>query len=679
MRKLAASLCLFASAVFAQSADTIYFRTVMLGNNEAPAANSGATGVADILAHVVRDSSGQVITGTVDFLIHAKFPSDVSAIGLHIHSGAAGVAGPVVIGTPLSSTNPQAVKGGGDVVSLPAQVDGTNAAALAALKGLLQDPSQYYVNIHTPDFPGGAMRGQLVRAVGTMLMGQMSSDNEVPATGAFALGTAMAVAIGTKDANGAWVTGETYQTAQFSTEDRGTFVGFHIHYPGAVGTNGPVAIAAPLPSGTPIPDSGSGIIGPYYTEIDFTNTNQAAAFNNLFVNPGGSYMNAHTNQHGGGALRAQLRQTDTMAFPVLMSSANETTATKVTATAPAIITLHTIRNEDGSVAAGTVFFDVNYRLPGAATFTGLHIHDGLAGVAGPVTIPLIPSPVDAQFSSDTGFGNHYDYTVPANAAVLDDITRNPENHYVNIHTTVDGGGVARAQLQAAIFTAPAISAVAAGNGDKTATTVAPGGLIWVTGATLAKVAGDLSGWAGRTVPNSLNGAYVTVGGNRAAILSVSGTQILAQVPVDVAPGQQPVVVFNGNTTSNVMNVTVAATAPAIFNTPTAAVLKNSDYSLVSATNPAHAGDLILVFSTGLGTTTPMLSTGQIANGIFNTQQVSATIGGQNAPVVYSVRAPGYAGLDQTAITVPSGATGSSVPIVLTVGGVKSNAVNIPVQ
>jgi uncharacterized protein (TIGR03437 family) len=510
-------------------------------------------------------------------------------------------------------------------------------------------------------------------------MGQMTSDNEVPATGAFAIGTAMAVAIGTKDANGAWLTGETYQTAQYSTEDRGTFVGFHIHYPGVVGTNGPVAIAAPLPAGTPVADSGSGLLGPYYTEIDFTNTNQAAAFNNLFVNPGGSYMNAHTNQHAGGALRAQLRQTDTMAFPVVMNSANETTTTHVTATAPAVVTLHTIRNEDGSVAAGTVFFDVNYRLPGAATFTGLHIHDGLAGVAGPVTIPLIPSPVDAQFSSDTGFGNHYNYTVPANAAVLDDITRNPENHYVNIHTTVDGGGVARAQLQPAIFTAPAITAVAAGNGDKAATTVSPGGLMIVSGTTLAKVPVDLTGWSGRTVPNSLNGAYVTVGGKRAAILSVSGTQILAQVPVDVAPGQQPVVVYNGNTTSNLMNVTVAATAPAIFFNPTAAVLKNADYSLVSASNPAHTGDLLLVFSTGLGTTTPVLATGQIPDGIFNTQQVSATIGGQNAAVLYSAAAPGYAGLCQTAITVPSGATGSTVPVVLTVGGVKSNTVNIPVQ
>jgi len=677
MRKLVTSLCLFASAVFAQTADTIYFRAVMLPSNEVPAVNSTATGVADLIAHVVRDSSGQVINGTVDFLIRTKFAADATATGLHIHSGAVGVAGPVVIATPLSGSNTVPVKAGSDVVHLPSQVDGTNAAALAALKGLLQDPSQYYVNIHTTDFPGGLMRGQLVRAVGTVLMGQMSSDNEVPPTGSFAIGTALVVAIGTTDANNNWLTGETYQMASYSMEDRGTFVGFHIHYPAVAGQNAPVVIPAALPSGLAISDTGAGVLGPYYTEIDVTNPTQTAAFTTLFTNPGNAYMNAHTNLHAGGAVRTQLRKTDTIAFPVVMDSANETSKTTVNATGPTVVTLHTIRNEDGSVAAGTVFFDVDYRMPGATTFIGLHVHDGLPGVAGPVTVPT-PSG-DFPFSSDSGFGNYYNWTTPANAAVLDDISKNPENHYVNIHTTTDGGGVMRSQLQPAIFTPPAVTAAIAGNGDKAATTVAPGGLMWITGTWLAKVAGDLSGWAGRTVPVALNGAWVTVGGKRAAIFSVSGTQILVQVPVDVAPGPQPVVVFNGNTTSNSMNVTVAAMAPAIFYTPTAAVLKNSDYSLVSASNPAHAGDLILVYSTGLGATTPALTTGQVPNGIFNTQQVSATVGAQNAAVVYSVAAPGYAGLDQTAITVPAGVTGASVPVVLTVGGVKSNTINIPVQ
>src|SRR5882672_6582937 len=90
MRKVAASLFLFATAVCAQVADTAYFRAVMLPTNEVPATSINATGVADIIAHVVRDSSGKIINGTVDFLVRVNFATDTNAIGLHIHSGPAG-------------------------------------------------------------------------------------------------------------------------------------------------------------------------------------------------------------------------------------------------------------------------------------------------------------------------------------------------------------------------------------------------------------------------------------------------------------------------------------------------------------------------------------------------------------------------------------------------------------
>ena len=45
------------------------FSGVMLPGNEVPATTANATGVADLIAHVVRDSSGQIVNGTVDFLV----------------------------------------------------------------------------------------------------------------------------------------------------------------------------------------------------------------------------------------------------------------------------------------------------------------------------------------------------------------------------------------------------------------------------------------------------------------------------------------------------------------------------------------------------------------------------------------------------------------------------------
>lgn len=68
------------------------------------------------------------------------------ATAAHIHVGTSTQAGPVVI-------------------HLPAPTSGRSAGCVAADKALLQriidNPENYYVNVHNPAFPGGAVRGQL--------------------------------------------------------------------------------------------------------------------------------------------------------------------------------------------------------------------------------------------------------------------------------------------------------------------------------------------------------------------------------------------------------------------------------------------------------------------------------------------------------------------------------------
>ena len=103
MRKIVFCAFLFAISLFAQTADTAYFRAVMLPSKEVPPVNASVSGVADIIAHVVRDSTGQITSGTVQFLVRVNFAADNMATGLHIHSGGPTVAGGVVIGTALSS------------------------------------------------------------------------------------------------------------------------------------------------------------------------------------------------------------------------------------------------------------------------------------------------------------------------------------------------------------------------------------------------------------------------------------------------------------------------------------------------------------------------------------------------------------------------------------------------
>ena len=77
---------------------------------------------------------------------------------------------------------------------------------------------------------------------------------------------------------------------------------------------------------------------------------------------------------------------------------------------------------------------------------------------------------------------------------------------------------------------------------------------------------------------------------------------------------------------------------------------------------------------------PALTTGGLVSttALLNTGAASVTIGGKDATVIYSLASPGFAGLYQTAVTVPDGLTGS-VPLVLKIGGASSNSVNVAVQ
>jgi hypothetical protein len=73
----------------------------------------------------------------------------LSALAAHIHKGAAGAAGPIVV--PFFTAPRTDGVARGCVINLNDAVIGE----------ILSNPSNYYVNVHTSDFPNGALRGQL--------------------------------------------------------------------------------------------------------------------------------------------------------------------------------------------------------------------------------------------------------------------------------------------------------------------------------------------------------------------------------------------------------------------------------------------------------------------------------------------------------------------------------------
>lgn len=132
----AALLLLSAGPAFA---DTVTLTASGSGAEEAP--DPGQEG-ATLEAEVTIDTETGAITYTVTV---AGNTEPVAAA--HIHQAPRGSAGPVVV--PLDTA---AVQAGTEATTT---VDPAVAAAIAAA------PDQYYVNAHSPSFPGGFARGQL--------------------------------------------------------------------------------------------------------------------------------------------------------------------------------------------------------------------------------------------------------------------------------------------------------------------------------------------------------------------------------------------------------------------------------------------------------------------------------------------------------------------------------------
>jgi uncharacterized protein (TIGR03437 family) len=127
---------------------------------------------------------------------------------------------------------------------------------------------------------------------------------------------------------------------------------------------------------------------------------------------------------------------------------------------------------------------------------------------------------------------------------------------------------------------------------------------------------------------------------------------------------------------------VAAAAPAIFADSVGGVItKNATGAVVRPDNPAAQGDILVIWATGLGVTTPPLTTGQIVplTPLSSVPNVSVTIGGMPAEVIHALATPQTVGLYQIAVTTPGGLTAGNQQVVVTAGGVQSNAVNLAVR
>jgi hypothetical protein len=233
------------------------FAVALTGEAESPAGDPVGTGTA-----TVRLRAGQ---GQVCYRLAAhNLPAAVAA---HIHRARAGVSGPVVV--PLTTPN------------VAGTARGCATVARTLVNAILTNPASYYVNVHTGEFPNGAIRGQLkgssTNSFGTILALELKGTSEPNAKGTAVLRIRKDAGLVCYRLHAENVTLPT--------------VAAHIHR-GAAGVNGPVVIPFTAPGAD---GNSSGCA-----------TASAALIDEILGNLPGFYVNVHTKEHPAGAIRAQL-------------------------------------------------------------------------------------------------------------------------------------------------------------------------------------------------------------------------------------------------------------------------------------------------------------------------------------------------------------------------------------
>ena len=277
-------------AVFAGlgRAQVVQFNANLNSAQESPASTSGATGSAIMLYDVTANTFDLIVTIN-------NFGNTITAS--HIHEGAVGVPGPVVTG--LGSETVYTRNGN----TLTATFRGITH--LGSKLTLLQNGAYY--NVHSTQFPGGEIRGQLI-AQPVKLVALIDNAQERAAFPATAFNA-------TAQAYGAAVM--SYNPGTGAIRLRISVYNFtntlnnsHFHE-GAPGVSGGVVVNLGSSVNTTFPNGGSystlnGVMSGTF-DIPYVGATSAVVPDPIKLLTGGAYLNFHSTTFSGGETRGQVR------------------------------------------------------------------------------------------------------------------------------------------------------------------------------------------------------------------------------------------------------------------------------------------------------------------------------------------------------------------------------------
>ncbi|MGW1024039.1 CHRD domain-containing protein [Streptomyces sp. NPDC002577] len=259
------------------------------------------------------------------------------------------------------------------------------------------------------------------------LVARLSGDQEVPVQGGPAVGDPDGNAVALVKVKGDRVT-FAFTWNGITAPTLG-----HIHE-GAAGVNG--AVKVPLFT-TPMPDTVQSAAGQ-------TAVTDAALAEQLRTDPTKFYVNLHTKEFPGGAVRGQLRPLAKAINPLSIIRGGKLRALadggqEVPTGDPKRVgdpdghSITFLYPENGRVGYSLAWVNIGAPLAG-------HIHQGTLGHNGDVKIPLFVSAVPKNIFAISG-------TVSvADQSVVSQIKRNPTGFYSNLHTEEFPDGAVRGQL-----------------------------------------------------------------------------------------------------------------------------------------------------------------------------------------------------------------------------------------
>src|SRR5450759_1381591 len=225
---------------------------------------------------------------------------------------------------------------------------------------------------------------------------------------------------------------------------------------------------------------------------------------------------------------------------------------------------------------------------------------------------------------------------------------------------------------------------------------APNSVIAVFGAGLARsthalvdadlVACTSSLKAARCLPVEMNYVRVYVQDQPVPLLFVSDGQVNFLMSSVETAGPVKVRVVSEGITGPEITGTLVDAAPALFSIAGGyAIATDAAGKLLTADAPAHAGDTVVVYITGLGQTSPNPAVGEIPNYAANMLAIASlkvTLDGMTVDpslIKYAGLTPGSAGLYQINIYIPD-ETGNDPEIQVTAGNLPpKTGLRLPVR